>query len=697
MTDVVDVPLAEDGAFRRSTPHREVGLSDDEALAMYRMMLLTRRLDERIWTLNRQGKAPFALSCQGHEGAQVGAAWALRDTDLLCPYYRDLGVVLTRGMTAKEVLLGVLARSGDPCSGAKQMPNHWGSRRLGILTGSSPIATQLPHGVGAAFASVLRGRDDVVACFFGDGATSEGDFHEALNFAGIHELPVVFLCENNGYAISVPLDKESAVTDIADRGRAYDMAGVTVDGNDVTEVYGAVRDAVEGARRGDGPCLIEAKTYRYLAHTSDDDDRRYRSPREVEAWRKKDPIKRLHQDLIESRLLPFDVEREIVDSVEAEVATALAEAEAALPPAPEEAYRRVYARPLRAEAPGESDPVMVRSEPPPAPPDAVEVNLLTAIHDTLAELAAADEEVVILGEDVGLRGGVFGVTEGLAQRFGDRRVLDAPLAESVIVGAAIGMALLGMRPIAEIQFLDFIHPAIDQILNEAAKIHYRSDGDFTCPLVIRAPYGGGVHGALYHSQSVEALFCHVPGLKVVAPSTPRDAVGLLRAAVADPDPVLFLEHKKAYRSVKGAVAPGEWTVPIGAAEIVRSGADVTVATYGLMRHHTEAAAAALAAEGIDVEVIDLRTLYPLDLDLVCESVGRTSRLLVCHEANRTGGVGAELAAEVGERAFWALDAPVTRLALADVPALPYAKSMESELLFGADEIAGAVRGLLGAG
>lgn len=693
MTDVIGIPLAEDGSFARITPHRSVGLTDEAALSMYRTMLLTRRLDERIWTLNRQGKAPFALSCQGHEGAQVGAAWALRPEDVVCPYYRDLGVVLTRGLSARDVLLGVLARADDPCSGARQMPNHWGSARLGILTGSSPIATQLPHAVGAAYAKVVRGEPGVVLCLFGDGATAEGDFHEALNFAGIHDLPVVFVCENNGYAISVPLAKESAVEDVADRARGYAMAGVTVDGNDVTDVYATVRDAVESARRGGGPRLIEAKTYRYLAHTSDDNDKLYRDRAEVEAWRKKDPLKRLRQDLIESRLLPSALEAEIADSVDAEVATALAEAEAALEPEPAAAYAKVYALPLRAAAPGGPAFPIDRSAPPQAPPDAEAVTLIGAINDTLRELAAS-EEVVILGEDVGRRGGVFGATEGLALLYGDQRVMDAPLAESVIVGAAIGMAMVGMRPIAEIQFLDFIHPAIDQILNEAAKIHYRSDGDFKCPIVIRAPYGGGVHGALYHSQSIEALFCHVPGLKVVAPVTPVDAVGLMRAAVADPDPVLFLEHKKAYRSVRGAVPAGEWTIPIGVADVVRPGRDLTIATYGMMRHHSVAAAATLAAEGIDVEVIDLRTLYPLDADLVCESVARTSRLLVVHEANRTGGVGAELAAEVGERAFWSLDAPVRRLALADVPALAYAPSLESEILFGPDEIVTAARALL---
>lgn len=677
--------------FDVETPHRRAGISDGEAVRMYRAMLLARKLDERIWTLQRQGKAPFAVSCQGHEGAQVGMAWPMQEEDVLCPYYRDLAAVLVRGLTARDVLLGVLARAADPCSGARQMPNHWGSRASGIVTGSSPIATQLPHAVGIAYARKIRAEPGVVVTSFGDGATAEGDFHEALNFAGIHRLPVVFVCQNNGYAISVPLSKESAVADVAQRASGYAMPGVIVDGQNVTDVFTVCRDAIERARAGGGPTLVEAKTYRYLAHTSDDNDLTYRSAEEVEAWRKKDPVRRLNQDLIESRVLPLEAETEIEESVMAEIALAVAEAETADEPSRADAYTRVYAKPLRSEGRGAAQ-VEVEHDTTPSG-EGEEVNLITAIHDTLEEMVADDDRVVILGEDVGPRGGVFGATRGLTEHYGDDRILDTPLAESLIVGAAIGMALDGMRPVAEIQFLDFVHPAIDQILNEAAKIHYRSNGDFTCPLVIRVPYGGGVHGALYHSQSIESLFCHVPGLKVVAPSTPADAAGLLRTAIADPDPVLFLEHKRAYRAIRGRVPEGAWELPIGVGEVVRHGRDLTIVTYGMMRHHSLEAAELLGRDGVDCEVVDLRTLYPLDTDLVCDSVGRTGRLLVVHEANRTGGLGAEVAAEVSERCFWELDAPIRRLGLADVPALPYAPVLESEVLFGPERIAEVARDL----
>src|SRR5256885_5060863 len=310
--------------------HSELGLSDADLLGMYRTILLARVLDQKTWALNRMGKAPFVVSSQGHEGAQVGSAWTIRaGIDPVLPYYRDLGVVLALGMTPYEVLLGVFARPDDPCSGGRQMPNHWGHAGRRIISGSSPIATHLPHAVGMALAAKLEGRDEVVMCYFGDGAASKGDFHESLNFAGIHRLPIVFVCENNGYAISVPLSKESAVENIAQHAHSYGMPGVIVDGNDALDVYAAVHSAMSRARHGEGASLIECKTYRYLAHTSDDDDRTYRAPQEVEMWRKKDPLQRLKQYLIEQRLLPEEREDQLTEEVKAEVDEAAKRAEAA--------------------------------------------------------------------------------------------------------------------------------------------------------------------------------------------------------------------------------------------------------------------------------------------------------------------------------------------------------------------------------
>ena len=673
--------------------HTTLGLTEADLLGMYRTILLARVLDQKIWGLNRMGKAAFVVSGQGHEGAQVGSAWAIRaGHDQVLPYYRDLGVVLTLGMTAYEVLLAVFARPDDPNSGGRQMPNHWGSRKLNIITGSSPIATHIPHAAGLALGSKIRREDRVAICYFGDGAASKGDFHESLNFAGIHRLPIVFICENNGYAISVPLSKESAVENIAQHAHSYGMAGVIVDGNDPLDVYGAVHSAIAHARRGEGPTLVECKTYRYLAHTSDDDDRTYRSPQEVEAWRKKDPLQRMKQYLIEQRLLPEDEEERLATDVKAEVDEAAKRAEAASEADPADAYTKVYARPIErrpSPTPGPSGPRSGKQGP------GTEKTIIETVRDTQRDLLAEDERVMILGEDIGPRGGVFRGTDGLHAEFGEYRVLDTPLAESSIIGIGIGLGLGGMFPIAEIQFADFIHSGFDQLVSEAAKIHYRSNGDFHVPLVVRAPWGGSVHGALYHSQSIEAFYAHVAGLKVVAPSTPADVAGLLREAIHDPDPVLFLEHKKTYRLIKGPVPddPG-WRVPIGVADVVREGTDLSIITYGLHRHLAVEAADALADEGASVEVVDVRTISPLDREAILRSASKTGRVLVVHEDNISFGVGAEVAAIIAEHAFYHLDAPVRRLAMPDVPAFPFAAPLEAELFVGADDVLAAAKALL---
>lgn len=704
MARTMHAPTADDlTTLHLHDRHTDLGLTTEDLLGMYRHILLARLLDQKIWSLNRMGKAPFVVSSQGHEGCQVGSAWALRKGhDVVLPYYRDTGVLLALGMGAEEVLLGVFARADDPCSGGRQMPNHWGSSELGVISGSSPIATQLPHAAGIAYAAKLRREDKVAVSYFGEGATSKGDFHEALNFAGIHSLPCVFICENNGYAISVPMTQESAVDDVADRAHAYGFGGVICDGNDPLDVYAATHQALRRARAGDGPTLIECKTYRFRAHTSDDDDRTYRTPEEVEAWRKKDPLRQFRQYLIEQRLLPEADEVAIEAELKEEVDEAAKRAEALPFPSPETAVSRVFARPLR---PTRGVPEGV--EPDPIAEVTVEVplddagptterNVIDTIRQAQHDLMDADERVLVLGEDVGPRGGVFRATEGLSAAFGRERVLDTPLAESSIVGIGIGLALAGMRPICEIQFADFIHSAYDQITSEAARLHYRSDGDFAVPMVIRAPWGGGVHGALYHSQAIEATYAHVPGLKVVAPSTPADVAGLLREAVADPDPVLFLEHKKSYRLVKGLVPDDpSWRVPIGVAAIARPGTDATVVTYGMHRHLAVEAADRLAADGVgSVEVVDLRTIAPLDVDTILASVARTGRCLVVHEDNISFGVGAEVAALVAEHAFFDLDAPVRRLATADVPAFPFAPPLEDALTIDAARIAAALTDLL---
>src|SRR5919108_378994 len=467
--------------------HQSLGLSDEQALRLYEVMRLARAIDERMWLINRQGRAPFVISCQGQEGAQVGIAAALKPGyDWVAPYYRDAGVVLWFGMTARDQMLSFFAKREDPNSGGRQMPGHYGCKRLKILTGGSPVGTQLLHAAGIALASKIRKEDAVTAVYFGEGGASQGDAHEAMNFAGIHRLAVLFICENNGYAISVPQRQQMAIENVADRAAGYGFPGVVVDGNDVLAVYEATVRAVTRARRGEGPARG-----RRLERRDRAGDHRAGHP----GGRRGDRVCR-------------------------------------------ERARSPPRRPRRSRLQGR-------------PPLMALKTYIEAIREAMDEEMARDESVFVMGEDVGQRGGVFLATDGLYKKYGEERVIDTPLAESTIVGLAIGAAANGMRPIAEIQFADFIGPAMTQIIEEAARFCYRTAGDFNLPMVIRAPFGGGVHGALYHSQSIEATFGHIPGLKVVAPGTPADAKGLLKAAIRDPDPVLYLEHKRMYRLVRG--------------------------------------------------------------------------------------------------------------------------------------------------
>ncbi|MDJ0923299.1 MAG: dehydrogenase E1 component subunit alpha/beta [Acidimicrobiia bacterium] len=663
--------------------HSALGLSDDQILDMYRMMLLARKLDERVWALNRQGRVPFVVSVAGHEGTQVGAAFALdTETDWSLPYYRDVAFNLAMGLTPLDMFLAVFAKASDPANSGRQMPNHWSDPDRHIFTHSSVIATQFPHACGVAYHLKATGQPGVVLVSSGEGATSEGDWHEAMNFAGIHQLPMIFLIQNNLYAISVPAEQEIA-GGVAPRASGYGMPGVEVDGNDVLAVYGVTSAAVQRARSGEGPSLIEAKTYRYYAHTSDDDDKVYRSAEEVELWRRKDPILVLKQYLVESRLLDEATEARIEREVTNEIAVAVKEADEA--PEAVDWESNVYAAPIVPEIPATE---------PETPPVGENVNMITAVNRTLHELFAKYDDVVIFGEDVAdPKGGVFKATVGLSNEFGGNRSFNTPLAESLIVGIGIGVAAAGGRPIAEIQFADFIHPAFDQIVSELARIHYRTDGRWATPLVIRVPYGGGISGSLYHSQSVEAFYAHVPGLKVVVPSTPADLKGLLWSAVEDPDPVMVFEPKKLYRLASGPYPEGSHRVPIGKAALRTTGDDLTIIAYGTMAHYAVEAAARLAREDIEAAVLDLRSLRPLDWPSIEHAVQTNGKVLIVHEDNKFGGFGAEVAAQIAEKALDWLDAPVLRYCSPEVPTFPYAGSLEEQVIPSIDGLVSAAREL----
>jgi len=489
-----------------------------------------------------------------------------------------------------------------------------------------------------------------------------------MNFAGIHKLPLIFLIQNNLYAISVPAASEVA-GQVADRAVGYGMPGVVVDGNNVLEVYGAMSAAVDRARAGEGPTLIEAKTYRYYAHTSDDDDKVYRSREEVELWRRKDPIPNFRQYLVEQRILSDAMEKQIDAEVTDLIQKAVKDTESS--PDPTDPLSHVYANPI--------EPTVAVTEVEPQP-EGEDGNMITAINGALHSMMATNEEMIVFGEDVAdPKGGVFKATKGLTDAFGEPRSFNTPLAEALVVGLAVGTAAAGAKPVAEIQFADFIHPGFDQIVSELARVHYRSNGRWAMPVTLRVPYGGGIHGAMYHSQSIEAFYAHVPGLKVVIPSTPADAMGLLNSALVDPDPVMVLEPKKLYRLATGPIPEPTHKVPIGRAALRRNGTDLTIIAYGAMAHFSVEAADELAKEGIKVSVLDLRSLRPLDWPSIEAAVRSTSKVLIVHEDNGFLGFGAEIAAQISEKAFEWLDAPIRRYTAPEIPAFPFAHSLEVQV------------------
>jgi 2-oxoisovalerate dehydrogenase E1 component len=677
-------------AVRQAVPRRKTdsnSLLAPEALSeMYRLMRVGRSFDERMWLLNRTGQIAFVMPHQGHEAAQVGAAMALdRGEDWVVPYYRDLSLALAMGMTTEELMLGFYSKATDPSCAGRQMLGHYGKSSLRLVTGSSCVAMHLLHATGIGLAIKFRRENAVCLTTFGEGAASEGDFHEAVSFAAIHKLPVIFLCQNNEFSITVP-PREQMPVGVADRAAGYGIPGARVDGNDPIAVHDAVRAAVDRARAGEGPSIVEAMVYRLTPHSSDDDDRRYRTADEVEARKLNDPLVTFRTLLIE-RGVATESELDIVDAeVRADIEKAQAVAELAPDPDPATLTDQVFATDLRDATDDAPDkPGIPQGEGP-------QLNMLEAIRQAMGDEMEGDERVLVFGEDVGA-GGVFRATEGLRERFGANRSFSTPIAESQIAGSAIGAAFAGLRPIAEMQFSDYSLPAFNQIINEAARTRYRSNGDFPCPIVIRAPFGGGVHGALYHSQSPEAMYCHSPGLKVVAPSNPYDAKGLLISAIRDPDPVLFLEHKRAYRLLRGYVPEGAYTLPLGKARISRPGSDLSVITYGLMVHHALKAAAHLAQESIDVEVLDLRTLRPLDTAAVIETVKKTGKVLLLSEANPFCAVTSELCMVITEGAFDHLDTAPVRLTGPDSPAMPFATALEDAFLPSVELIVARLRTL----
>ena len=700
------------GFFRRE--EIRASLSDDERRLMLRTMLLTRAVDDHLKRAFdeksvRWGEHPSpqkGFRSTGQE-AVVGAALRLRrppehtpgpdySGDVIAPLIRDLGALMMFRPDALHPILAQYGKKGTPMGGRDL---HVGDLEWGVLPPAAPLTVATQTLAGIAYAFSLRGEDRVCVSFIGDGGCSLGEWHETVNLAAVRRLPVVFVLENNQWALGTHVSEQTAVRRFADKGAGYGIPGITVFGNDPEEIAAAVTWSADRARAGEGPTLVELVTYRRSGHAHHDDDRFHGGPAlpgyeldaERERWERLDPIHLYEQRLREERLVTDEELRAMRQELEGEVEAAARAAEEAPWPSPADYRDRVYA------------PRTDSRPEPPAEPKTRTMSYDEAVRQGLSEMMEADPRVFVLGEDVGGRyGGAFGVTRGLAKTFGNGRVFNTPLAESAIVSCGVGAAAAGLRPVVEIQFADFLATGFNALVNNAAKLYWRWGRPV--PMVVRLPYGGAtgtgeklLGGGPFHSQCPEMWFLRTPGWKIVAPSTPVDAKGLLIAAIRDPNPVIFLESKGLYgffrTDLREAVPLGpEHEVPIGSAAIRRKGSDLTILTYGAMVWTALAAAEELAADGVDCEIVDLRSLAPLDLDTIHASVKKTHRALVLHEDTRRGGLGGELAAILADELFYWLDAPIRRVTAPDTP-VPYSPPLEHDFLPNVGDVVAAARGL----
>ncbi len=648
-------------------------------LDIYRRMLLIRSFEERAQELFQTGQLPRRGHLySGQEAVAAATLAAVNDDDYVTSTHRGHGHAIGRGGNLLAAMAELGGKSAGFCGG-KGGSMHVADLDHGMLGAFPIVGASITMAVGGGLAAKTLRNGRVAVAFFGDGASNQGTFHEGLNLAAIWDLPVIFVCENNQYAIFTKQENVMRVKQVVDRAPAYGIPGVIVDGMNPLAVYRTVREAAKRARAGQGPTLIEAMTYRWGGHSTGDPGTGYRDRDEVTEWKKKDPIPNFRHHLLETGT----ADEATIETMESEVSRQLEEAVSftlsAPDPDPSEATAHLYAPAYRPEITEPSGEVR-------------ELNTLQALNEAIREEMERDPRLIMLGEDIGARGGPFGVSKGLLDSFGPDRILDTPISENGFTAAAIGAALAGVPTIAEISYIDFITLALDPIVNVAAKAHFMSGGKQSAPVVIRTEGGGGsAADGPTHSQSLEAWFAHVPGLKVVMPSTPYDYKGLLKTAIRDPNPVVFIEHKMLYRA-RGPVPAGEYAIPLGEADVKRPGRDVTVVAMGAMVPQALAAARSLAEEGIEIEVIDPRTLVPFDMDTVAGSVQRTGRLVILQEAPLVGGFGSEIARAVGEAAFDYLEAPI-KVVAPSVP-LPASPSLEAVVLPGQRHLIDAVHTLL---
>jgi 2-oxoisovalerate dehydrogenase E1 component len=682
------------------------GLDPEELIRAFRIMHTARRLDDREIALKRQNRIFFQISGAGHEAVQVAGGMALRQGhDWIYPYYRDRALCLTLGVTPQEMLQQAVGAAQDPASGGRQMPSHWGHRRYNIVSSSSPTGTQFVQAVGCAEASRYHDphSDEVTLVCAGDGATSEGEFWEALNAACLGRLGVLFLIEDNGYAISVPVQWQTAGGNVSQLVAGFPgLFRQEVDGTDFLASYRAMKAAVAYCREGSGPALVHAHVIRPYSHSLSDDERLYKTAAERQSEADRDPVIRFPKFLMDEGAIDRHMLQRITHEIDEEVHHATQQALRDEPPAPETAMLHLYSESVDPTSSEFASEPQFRGEP---------MTMVDLINATLREEMRRNPGILAFGEDVADssreeslhevkgKGGVFKVTKGLQVEFGSARVFNTPIAEASIVGRAIGMATRGLKPVAEIQFFDYIWPAMMQIRDELATLRWRSNGNFSCPAVIRVPIGGYLNGgAIYHSQSGEVAFTHIPGLRVVMPSNALDACGLLRTAIRSDDPVMFLEHKRLYREpYNRSPHPGEdYTIPFGKAKVVKPGKSLTVVTYGALVQKALLAATQVEHRKPDtsIEILDLRTLSPYDWEGIRGSVQKTSRVIVAHEDCVSWGYGAEIAARIADELFDRLDAPVRRVGALDTW-VGYHPQLESAILPQTETLSTEIERLLG--
>ena len=652
------------------------GLSKSVLLNSLKNMLTARTIDNKAMNLLRQGKTFFHIAGAGHEAVQTVTGMMLDpEKDWLFPYYRDIALVLSVGFTPKDFFLQCFAKGDDPSGGGRQLSCHWGSSKINLPAQSSPTGTQFLNAVGCALSIRKRKAEGIAYVSSGEGTTSQGEFHEAVNWASREKLPVLFVIENNKYAISVPVTQQSGGkgNSVSEMMGGYEnLHRIKIDGTDFFESYNKVKEAVDYIRRGNGPALIEAEVVRLLSHSSSDDQKKYRAPEELQDDLKRCPIEKFKKLLINNKIITKDEFDEIKQGIIDEINDTADDALKAEDPDFESADRFVF----------DESGFKEKLEYEKKKPSGNKIVMVDAINHALREEMERNDKIYVFGEDIAdSKGGVFTATKGLSKQFGEDRVFNSPLAEASITGVAVGMALTGLKPVVEIQFGDYIWPGFMQLKSELSTIRYRSNNNWSAPVVVRVAVGGYIHGGLYHSQNIESIFAHIPGLYIAYPSNAADAKGLLKTACRINDPVLFCEHKGLYRQ-SFAIAPepdDEYLIPFGKAKIVKEGNDITVVSYGVSMWDSVNAAKKLEDEGYSIEVIDIRTIIPLDDETIFNSVKKTNKAIVIHEDTLTAGFGAEIASRIADNCFQYLDGPVRRVAAKDSH-IPYSPILENSIL-----------------